>query len=126
MREFYRRTDGTNVPGTSGQDHNAFHFWRLREVQPDEQFRWSFPFLDYREESWRYAVDLTGNGAAGHGAIYILADVPVLVATSFEELAKIYVRNAERLYFDASRMFLNDESAVFDIRQREQLDREAE
>lgn len=100
LRAFYRATDGTNVPGSTGQDHRAFHFWALRDVAPDDDFPWTFPFLDYRETSWRYAVDLLGKGIAGHGAIYILSAKPVLVAQTFDELAELYVTESRRLYLD--------------------------
>ncbi|HEY6237498.1 MAG TPA: hypothetical protein VIW69_20530, partial [Candidatus Elarobacter sp.] len=81
-------------------DHRAFHFWAFREVVPDDDFPWTFPFLDYREASWRYAVDLRGNGAAGHGSIYILSSKPILVARTFDELAELYVNESSRIYLD--------------------------
>jgi hypothetical protein len=99
MRDFYRATNGTNVPGSTGQDHNAFHFWALWELCPDERVKWAFPFVDYREQSWRYAIDLSGEGGAGHGAIYILAEKPLLVATTFKRFATMYVRDEKGLYY---------------------------
>jgi hypothetical protein len=98
VRELYRLTDGTNVPGSSGQDHRAFHFWSLQAVVRDDDFPWLFPFLDYRETSWRYAIDLAGRGATQYGAIYILSAKPLIVANTFDELAELYVSESSSIY----------------------------
>jgi cell wall assembly regulator SMI1 len=100
MREFYLLTDGTYVPGTGGCDHNAFYFWRLRDVQ--QRFGgFAFEFCDYREESWRYGVDFVGEHIFGPGGIYFLYDKhdnALPVAPTFGDFLKAYINDDARLY----------------------------
>ncbi len=103
LRQFYIRTNGTQVRGTIGQDDNAFTFWRLDEVQPDDYFPWALTFLDYREKSWHYGVDVnrTSQFPAGRGAVYLLyhtTKMPLLVAPTFDEFLHFYIKDDERLY----------------------------
>lgn len=99
MRYFYRMTNGTRVP-LYGQDHEAYDFWRLSELQPDSKHDWAMNFADYREMSWWYATDLTGAGRLGRGAVYLMGvdeRGPLVIARSFGEFLQLYVAKDRRL-----------------------------
>lgn len=100
MRCFYETTNGTHVPLGVGQDHESYDFYPLSEIVPDSAHDWAFNFADYREVSWLYAVDLTGAGGLGSGAVYLLGAVggkPLIVARSFGEFLDLYVHSDRRL-----------------------------
>lgn len=99
MRCFYRTTNGTRVP-LYGQDHEAYEFWRLSELQPDSNYDWAVNFADYREMSWWYATDLTGAGRLSRGTVYLMGadeDGPLIIARSFIEFLRLYVVKDQRL-----------------------------
>jgi hypothetical protein len=101
MRCFYRTTNGTRVPLYSGQDHESYDFWPLSLVQPDSDYRWAMSFVDYRERSWWYAIDLTGEGGFGSGTVYFMGAEdgrPLIVARSFSDFLDLYVRSDEPLW----------------------------
>jgi len=101
MRQFYRATDGTFVPGSRFHDHKGFYFFRLQVVELDEE-GYGFMFADYLEWSWRYAVDLSGKvSERGVGAIYQLYDVgrkPRFVAATFEDFLRAYIKDDASIY----------------------------
>jgi cell wall assembly regulator SMI1 len=100
MRSFYKATDGTRVPLSTGEDHKSYSFWRLSEIEPDSHDNWLMNFADYLIMSWWYAIDLTGRGQFGRGAIYFMGAVggePLIVAHSFSEFLSLYVCDDRRL-----------------------------
>jgi hypothetical protein len=101
MRCFYRTTNGTRVPLQSGQDHESYDFGPLSVVQPDSAYHWGMNFVDYRERSWWYAIDLTGEGGFGAGTVYFMGAAdgrPLIVARSFGDFLDLYVQSDEPLW----------------------------
>lgn len=114
FREFYQATDGTHVPLWGGQDHQSYDFWPLSEVVPDDDFSWAWNFADYRELSWWYAIDLTGEGPCGTpAAVYFMGAVggkPLVIADSFTEFLRLYVAEDIRLRSDGARAYAESRS----------------
>jgi hypothetical protein len=102
---FYKATNGTRAPLSAGQDHESYDFYQLAEVKADEDFPWAMNFADYRELSWSYAIDLSGQGGVGPGTVYFMGAIgktPLVVAHGFGEFLDLYVRGDARLWPDGA------------------------
>lgn len=107
FRAFFQTTNGTHVPLAAGQDQDSYDFWPLDQVVPDSRFPWAMNFLDYREMSWWFAIDLTGGGGFGIGAVYLMGAIgwtPIIVARSFGAFLALYVNSDDRLYPEGARV----------------------
>jgi len=108
LRLFYTVTNGTEVPSTRGQDHQAYDFVPLQMVAPDPEINWAWTLVDYRESSWWYSIDLLGMSRYGINAMYLLGavhDRPLLVARSFSEFLQLYVEENIRLRIDGAEIY---------------------
>jgi hypothetical protein len=105
MACFYRTTNGTRAPRSTGADHDLYDFYRLSEVVPDSTYPWALTFADYCLLSWWYAIDLTGASEFGRGTVYMLGAIggdPRAVARSFDEFLDVYVRGDDRMWQDGA------------------------
>ena len=108
VREFYLITDGTHVPLCNGCDHDMYEFYRLSEIAPDAEFPWAMNFADFQMLSWWFAIDLTGGGGRGPGAVYFMGAIggrPLIVAHTFTEFLNLYVTTDERLWPDNAKKY---------------------
>jgi hypothetical protein len=108
LREYFTNCNGMVQRGGADTDQEGFAFWPIERVgamrnvcsevgvtlppiQSPEEY---FVFADYLQWSWAYAIRLGG----GENSVILVGAEGDVVAASFSEFVKLYIKDAEALY----------------------------
>ena len=94
----YRATNGTSVPGSTGEDDRDFGFFRLDRLTRVECSAVHFYFAEFMQSMHQFAVEAGRPGDDAPGAVFYVAGPLAKLTDTFADFIELYLSDDISLY----------------------------